>query len=382
ARVHAPWALALEARLAERLGARVEVLWSDDGIVLRLPEAVDTIPTDELLIDPDEVEELVVRQLPATALFASRFREAAARALLLPRRRPGERTPLWQQRQRAADLLEVASRYPAFPILLESTRECLADVFDVPALRQVLTDLRSRRVRMVPVETRHASPFAQSLLFGWIAVYMYEGDAPLAERRAAALALDRDLLRELLGADELRELLDPEVVAEVELELQQLAPTSRRVRHTDDLHDLLRDLGDLSDVEIAARVDAALRDQALDSTATLIHGLRAIRIRILGERRVAGRRRGAARARRARRSDHEPARSRASRVHPRARRAARACRRLPRIDARRVVHQRRCRVDRRGRNRCHRWPGRVVFPRRGRSPRATRGHRSSPRPGS
>ena len=287
ARVHAPWALALEARLAERLGARVEVLWSDDGIVLRLPEAVDTIPTDELLIDPDEVEELVVRQLPATALFASRFREAAARALLLPRRRPGERTPLWQQRQRAADLLEVASRYPAFPILLESTRECLADVFDVPALRQVLTDLRSRRVRMVPVETRHASPFAQSLLFGWIAVYMYEGDAPLAERRAAALALDRDLLRELLGADELRELLDPEVVAEVELELQQLAPTSRRVRHTDDLHDLLRDLGDLSDVEIAARVDDAVREQALALTDTLIHELRAIRIRIVGEARVA-----------------------------------------------------------------------------------------------
>jgi ATP-dependent Lhr-like helicase len=250
-RVHAPWALALEERLA-RADMPVQVLWSDDGIILRLPEAIDDIPLDLLLFDPDEVEDFVVERLPATSLFASRFRENAARALLLPRRRPGERTPLWQQRQRAADLLEVASGYPSFPILLETTRECLRDVFDLPALREVLTDVRARRVRVVPVETRRASPFAQSLLFGWIAVYMYEGDAPLAERRAAALALDRDLLRDLLGAEELRELLDPGVIAHLELELQRLVP-ARFARHADDLHDLLADLGPLDIDEVRAR---------------------------------------------------------------------------------------------------------------------------------
>ena len=210
------------------------MMWSDDGIVLRLPEAVDDLPLDELLVDPEEIDELVMAQLPNTALFASRFREAAARALLLPRRRPDRRTPLWQQRQRAADLLAVAARYPDFPILLETTRECLNDVFDLPALREVLTELRSRDVRVVTVETRQASPFAQSLLFGWIAVYMYEGDAPLAERRAAALALDRDLLRDLLGAEELRELIDPDVLADLELELQRLTD-GRRARDPDEL---------------------------------------------------------------------------------------------------------------------------------------------------
>jgi ATP-dependent Lhr-like helicase len=251
ARVHAPWALAIEEKLA-RLDLPVQVLWSDDGIICRLPESLEEIPLDVLLVDPEELDELVVTRVPSTSLFAARFRENAARALLLPRRRPGERTPLWQQRQRAAGLLEVASGYPTFPILLETTRECLRDVFDLPALREVLTDVRSRRVRVVPVETRHASPFAQSLLFGWIAVYMYEGDAPLAERRVAALALDRDLLRDLLGAEELRELLDPEVIAALELELQRLAP-ERRARHADDLHDLLADLGPLDRSEIAAR---------------------------------------------------------------------------------------------------------------------------------
>jgi ATP-dependent helicase Lhr and Lhr-like helicase len=250
-RVHAPWALAIEERLA-RGDLPVQVLWSDDGIILRLPESVDDVAQDLLVIDPDELDDLVVSRLPSTSLFASRFRENAARALLLPRRRPGERTPLWQQRQRAADLLEVASAYPSFPILLETTRECLRDVFDVPALREVLNDIRSRKVRIVPVETRRASPFAQSLLFGWIAVYMYEGDAPLAERRAAALALDRDLLRDLMGAEELRELLDAEVIAELELELQRLVP-SRHARHADDLHDLLAGIGPLDLDEIRAR---------------------------------------------------------------------------------------------------------------------------------
>ncbi|MBV8950586.1 MAG: DEAD/DEAH box helicase, partial [Actinobacteria bacterium] len=281
-RVHAPWALALETRLADQLGVEVQVLWSDDGIVVRLPEAVESIPLDALMIDPDDVEELVVSRLPGTALFASRFREAAGRALLLPKRRPGSRTPLWQQRQRAADLLGVASRHPSFPILLETTRECLRDVFDLPALREVLGDVRSRRVRMVPVDTRQASPFAQSLLFGWIAAYMYEGDAPLAERRAAALALDRDLLRDLLGAEELRELIDPEALADLELHLQHLSD-GRRARNADELHDLLRELGDLAAVELDARSEH-------DPTPwidELVEQRRAIRVSVAGDARIA-----------------------------------------------------------------------------------------------
>src|SRR4051794_18522535 len=211
--VHAPWAMAIERRLIDRFDMPIETMWSDDGIVLRLPEAADSVPLEELIIDPDDIDELVVSSVPQTSLFSARFRECAARALLLPRRRPDRRTPLWQQRQRAADLLSVASKYPSFPILLETSRECLQDVFDLPGLREVLGQLRNRSVRVVSVDTAKASPFAQSLLFNWIAAYMYEGDAPLAERRAAALSLDRDLLRDLLGAEELRELLDPGVLA-------------------------------------------------------------------------------------------------------------------------------------------------------------------------
>lgn len=281
ARVHAPWALAIEERLS-RQGMTVPALWSDDGIVLRLPEAVDDVPLDDLVPSPDEIDELVVARLPATSLFASRFRENAARALLLPRRRPGERTPLWQQRQRAADLLDVASSYPSFPMLVETTRECLRDVFDLPALREVLSDVRARTVRVVPVETRRASPFAQSLLFGWIAVYMYEGDAPVAERRAAALALDRDLLRDLLGAEELRELLDPVALATVELELQHLTP-GRAARHADALHDLLRDVGDLTVAEITARG----ADDPAAWITQLVETRRAIPVRVAGEERLA-----------------------------------------------------------------------------------------------
>lgn len=254
ARVHAPWAMVLQARLTERWGTPVELMWSDDGIVLRLPEAYDELPLDELLVDPEDVDDLIVAHLPTTALFASRFRECAARALLLPRRRPDRRTPLWQQRQKAADLLTVAARHPRFPILYETTREILTDVFDVPALRELLGDLRARRVRAVTIDTPKASPFAQSLLFGWIAVYMYEGDAPLAERRAAALALDKDLLAELLGADELRDLLDADVLAEVEASLQHVdgkAPA----RDADELHDLVRTLGPLTLDELALRSD-------------------------------------------------------------------------------------------------------------------------------
>ncbi len=251
ARVHAPWAMAIEAQL-EAEGIDAPPMWSDDGIVFRLPEALNTLPLETLIPSSDTVEQTVVDRLPSTSLFASRFRENAARALLLPRRDPGRRTPLWMQRQRSADLLEVASQYPAFPILLETTRECLRDVFDLPALREVLNDISMRRVKVVQVETRRASPFAQSLLFGWIAVYMYEGDTPIAERRAAALSLDRGLLRDLLGNEDFRELLDGAALAQLELELQRLT-TNRFIRSADGLTDLLRDLGDLRVDEIQHR---------------------------------------------------------------------------------------------------------------------------------
>ncbi len=286
AQVHAPWAMALQSRLGERWGFDVELMWSDDGIVIRLPEAVDELPLDDLMIDPDEIDDIVVGQLPGTAMFASRFRECAARALLLPRRRPDRRTPLWQQRQKAADLLTVAAKYPSFPILLEATRECVNDVFDLPALREVLRDLRARRVRMVAVDTPKASPFAQSLLFGWIAVYMYAGDAPLAERRATALALDRDLLRDLLGAEELRELIDPAVLADLELELQRLAE-GRRARDPDELHDLLRVLGPLTVDELAARSERRAEPVVAGWVDQLVAERRAIRVGMAGEERVA-----------------------------------------------------------------------------------------------
>jgi ATP-dependent Lhr-like helicase len=282
AKVHAPWAMAIEANLRERLGFEVRSIWSDDGIVLRLPESEETVPLDELMVSPEEAEELVLAALPDTALFASRFRENAARALLLPRKKPGSRTPLWQQRQRSADLLRVARGYPSFPILLETTRECLRDVFDLPALKEVLADLRARRIRMVGVDLPKASPFASSLLFGWVAQYMYEGDAPMAERRAAALALDRDLLRELLGAEELRELLDPGVLADLELELQCLVE-SRRARDVDEVHDLLRRLGDLSMDELDQRSVGNPEAWATE----LVESRRAIAVMVAGEPRFA-----------------------------------------------------------------------------------------------
>ncbi|GAC1339653.1 MAG: DEAD/DEAH box helicase [Candidatus Dormibacteria bacterium] len=252
ARVHTPWALVVEHRLCERLGVDVQTIATDDGFAIRLPETDQVPDVDELLLDPDEVADLVVARLHDSALFAARFRENAARALLLPRRRPGQRTPLWQQRQRSHDLLEVASRHPDFPILIETYRECLTTVFDIPALGDLMRRLRSREVRMVEVETQSSSPFAASLLFDYIAQYMYEGDAPLAERRAQALTLDRELLAELLGNDELRELLDPDAISELELELQALTE-SRRARNPDEAVDLLRRLGDLDSEELAAR---------------------------------------------------------------------------------------------------------------------------------
>ena len=282
--VHAPWGMAVKARLAERWGVEAEMIWSDDGIAIRLPEALDEVglSPDAFVLDPDEVTGVVVAELPRTALFASRFREAAARALLLPRRRPDRRTPLWLQRQRSADLLAVAGEHPSFPMLLEATRECVNDVFDLPALREVLADIRAGRLQVVEVETTHASPFAQSLLFGWVGVYMYEGDAPLAERRAAALALDRDLLDDLLGADELRELLDAGALADLELELQRLAD-GRRARDPDEAHDLLRRLGPLSLDELDARCEG---DDAAGWADGLVAEHRAFRAPIGGVERL------------------------------------------------------------------------------------------------
>ncbi len=283
AQVHAPWGMALQHRLAEQLGWDVELMWSDDGIVVRLPEAVDHLPVDELLIDPDELDELLVTQLPNSAMFASRFRECAARALLLPRLRPDRRTPLWQQRQKAADLLAVAAKYPSFPILLETTRECVNDVFDLPALREVLGDLRSRKVKVVSIDTDTASPMASSLLFGWIAQYMYAGDAPLAERRAAALSLDRELLRDLLGAEELRELLDPDVLQLLEHELQRTLD-NWKAKTVDHVEDLLRWLGPLTLAEVADRVDAL---NAEVTVSELLVDRRAIEVAVGGETRIA-----------------------------------------------------------------------------------------------
>ncbi len=251
--VHAPWALAINGRLRERYGVDAQAMATDDGIVLRIPETDQDPPGAELIaFEPDEIEQIVTTEVGGSALFASRFRECAARALLLPRRDPGRRAPLWQQRQRSAQLLEVAARYPSFPIILETIREVLQDVYDLPSLVALHRRISERRLRLVDVNTQRPSPFAQSLLFGYVAAFMYEGDSPIAERRAAALTLDQGLLAELLGRAELRELLDPEVLAEVESELQRLAE-DRRVRDSEGIADLLRLLGPLSTEEVRAR---------------------------------------------------------------------------------------------------------------------------------
>ncbi|MEP6751661.1 MAG: DEAD/DEAH box helicase [Candidatus Dormiibacterota bacterium] len=290
-RVHAPLALALESRLQERLGIDARAMWTDDGIALHLPD-VETPPTlDELMLDPEEVEALVQAQLPGSALFAGRFRENAARSLLLPRRRPGQRTPLWQQRMRSASLLKVAGQYPDFPILAETWRECMADHFDMAALMTLLRGIRSREIRVVAVDTERASPFASSLLFSYVAEFMYAGDSPLAERRAQALTLDRELLAELLGSEDLRELLDPDAIAALEVELQGLLP-ERFPRDPDEAHDLLVRIGDLNDDEAAAR---GIKQEWL---RTLERERRAIVVRAAGESRWiaaedAGRYRGA-----------------------------------------------------------------------------------------
>ena len=269
ARVHAPWAMALGARLRDALGLEVQSIWSDDGIALHLPEADVLPPIADLLLTPDEIEELVVQEVGSTALFGARFRENAARALLIPRRRPGQRTPLWQQRLKAQSLLQVARNYGSFPIVLETYRECLQDVFDLPALKRILHGIQTRELDLVEVETPSASPFASSLLFAYVATYMYEDDTPAAERRAQALSLDRDLLRELLGQEELRDLLDPEALAEVEAQL------AGDPRSPDELHDLLRRRGDLRDDEVDAAHAAVLEAER-----------RALRVRVAGEERL------------------------------------------------------------------------------------------------
>ena len=268
-RVHAPWALALAARLRESLGIEVQSIWSDDGIALHLPDADAPPSTEDLMIDPDEIEELVVGELSGSALFGARFRENAARALLIPRRRPGQRTPLWQQRLKAQSLLQVARKYGSFPIILETYRECLQDVFDLPALRGILRGIKLRELDLVDVESQSASPFSSSLLFDYIATYMYEDDTPPAERRAQALSLDRDLLRELLGQEELRELIDPGALDEVEAQLRGNA------RNPDELHDILRRRGDLREGEY----DAGFAE-------TLIRERRAFRARVAGDERL------------------------------------------------------------------------------------------------
>src|SRR5436305_886530 len=277
-RIHAPWALAIEAKVRDRLSVEVQTMWSDEGIVVRLPEADESPPIDSVLLEPEEIEGLVVGELANSALFASRFRENAARALPLPRRRPGSRTPLWQQRQRAADLLAVASRHGDFPILLETYRECLRDVFDLPALTELMTAVRARTVRVVSVDTTSPSPFAQSLAFQYVANFLYEGDAPLAERRAQALTLDREMLAELLGAEELRELLHPEALEALEADLQ-LLDERRWARDADEAHDVLRRLGDLSAAELRARSTG-------DFAATLVSDRRAVEVRVAGEVRL------------------------------------------------------------------------------------------------
>ena len=279
--VHAPLALAVQARLRERHGTDAQAMASDDGIVVRLPETDAEPPGADLFVfEPDEVEDLVTAEVGGSSLFAARFRECAARALLLPRRDPGRRSPLWQQRQRSAQLLEVARTYPSFPIVLEAVRECLRDVYDVPALRALMAAIDSRRVRLVQTDPPSPSPFAQSLLFGYVAAFLYEGDSPLAERRAAALSLDPTLLAELLGRAELRDLLDVDVLEQVEAELQRLAD-DRRVTGAEGVADLLRLLGPLTEAEIAARSTAP--SQAPGWTDDLGQARRAVRVNVAGE---------------------------------------------------------------------------------------------------
>ena len=281
-RVHAAWGLALSARIRDQLGLESDAIWSDDGIIVHLPDAEEPPGAELVMLEPDEVEDSVVAELSASALFGARFRENAARALLIPRARPGKRTPLWQQRLKAQSLLEVAKKYGEFPVILETYRECLRDVLDVPGLVELLTALHRREISLIEVETPTASPFASSLLFDYVATYMYEGDTPNAERRAAALSLDRELLRELLGQEELRDLIDPGALAQVEDDLQFLS-SIRRATGRDGLHDVLRGVGDLTAAEAALRVVDGLEAAAM--LTELRRERRAVVVRLAGEER-------------------------------------------------------------------------------------------------
>jgi ATP-dependent helicase Lhr and Lhr-like helicase len=281
-RVHAAWGLALSARIRDQLGLESDAIWSDDGIIVHLPDAEEPPGADLVMLEPDEVEDAVVAELAASALFGARFRENAARALLIPRARPGKRTPLWQQRLKSQSLLEVAKKYGEFPIILETYRECLRDVLDVPGLVELLTALHRRELTLVEVETATASPFASSLLFDYVAAYMYEGDTPNAERRAAALSLDRDLLRELLGQEELRDLIDPGALEQVEDDLQ-FRSEMRQATGRDGLHDVLRSVGDVTAVEAQLRVVGGLDAAAM--LEELRRERRAVVVRLGGEER-------------------------------------------------------------------------------------------------
>jgi ATP-dependent Lhr-like helicase len=280
-RVHAPWAMAATARV-KAAGLDVETMWSEDGFVLRFPDTDAPPEIDVFLLDAAEAADLVQRQLGSTALFAAKFREASSRALLLPRRRAEGRTPLWQQRKRAYDLLSVASRYASFPILLEAYRECLRDVFDMPALSETLRAVANRSIRVHVADSRTPSPFASALLFSYVANYIYDGDAPLAERRAQALSIDQEQLRELLGDADLRELLDANAIEETEEQLQSLGE-SYKARNLDAVHDLLLRLGDLTAVEIAARSEGVDVEAGV---ARLVRARRILQVRIAGEPRL------------------------------------------------------------------------------------------------
>jgi len=280
-RVHAPWCMAVTARLRAERGLEVETMWSDDGFVIRLPDSDEALDSEALLPSPAELKDLVLRQLGSTSLFAAKFREAAGRALLLPKRRPGVRAPLWQQRKRAADLMAVAARYPSFPILLETYRECIREVFDLAATADVLKKIERAEIRVTTIESAKPSPFASALLFSYIANYIYEGDAPLAERRAQALSIDQSQLEQILGNTDFRELLDRSAMDEVEAQLQSLDP-DYHAKHADGVHDLLLKLGDLGKEEIAAR---SVSPAVASTIEELTHSRRAVRVRIAGEHR-------------------------------------------------------------------------------------------------
>jgi ATP-dependent helicase Lhr and Lhr-like helicase len=278
-RVHAPWCMAVAAKLRQARGVEAESMWADDGFVIRLPENEDDFDSTWFLPSAAEMRDLVLHQLGSTSLFAAKFREAAARALLLPKRRPGMRAPLWQQRKRAADLMAVAARFPSFPILMETYRECLRDVFDLAAASDILRQIERGTIRVTTIESTKPSPFASALLFNYIANYIYDGDAPLAERRAQALSIDQSQLEEILGSVDFRELLDKAALDEVESQLQSLDP-DYHAKHADGLHDLLLKLGDLSEPEIAARSASPAVAQSIEE---LVSARRVVRTRIAGE---------------------------------------------------------------------------------------------------